>query len=729
MLCVKAKISCFCLGFLLLWGLVSFCSGAENTQSGEDEAAWQELSVERNRFWKDVEDSPALVERSAWPLIRGLKFFIQYYPNSQHVPEAYYMLGQAYSSIGYNAEAAAHWRTVVRYYPHSKWAGPALTELVKQLEETGNRRKILDFYREILRQFPDSSAAVMARVLLAEDALKQGRIDLVNLTIQKLEKIPSIELNVPEFLRLKALIAEREGQYAKAREYLLHYLNLIKSRRLRASALFRIAEDYRAQGRYLEARKYYALVKRDFGSEPEALFARFRLAQLEDRARGRLSVYVSSALKPEDMPETARLYARILKEFPSHPLAQEVQFEFMQLRMKQAKYLDALKLGYDFLKRLPESVYAEKVKKLSLEALGMLEKHRQTVPVLMETVKFGLPIIKSATRNHVLDSAIEQAMPGIWLKMMKQMVGHGMNKQALEQYREFASVYGEDKDRNREYMAEARESAANALRALDAAFMKGEMWTGLINYHFEWKAMMDDLALASHWYALARCWDALECPDAALRAYFHAWKLGPSDKIKCPLLNNWADCAIRAGDDVSASATLQIFDSECPDRAFTPEGLTLKARLEVLRGRWREATALYRDAVREGGGFFSRKGLLEGLIMTGEWRTAATLRDHIWEKVRDDEKRRLLALWGDEAYRLQEYGIALDAYERLLALEPEDPAVAWKLARTRQLDGDVNTAMEEFKALSQADSPLWAEAADGVLKNRKFWEGVPEELK
>ncbi len=707
----------------------TLCRDAQATQHAADkaEAAWQELSVERDRFWKDLEDSPALIERSAWPLIKGLKFFIQYYPNSSHVPEAYYLLGEAYSSIGFYPEATGHWRTVVRYYPRSRWAGPALTALVKQLERSGSRTKILRFYREILRQFPDSPAALMATVLLAEDALKQGRLDLVKPTVKKLAKIPAIDLKVPEFLRLKAMLSEKTGNYEQARRYLLHYLNLVKSRKMRASALFSIAESYRKQGQLLKARKYYALIRRDFLSEPEALFARFRLAQMEEQERARLSAYVSTALKPENLSAAARLYARILKELPSHPLTQEVQLEFIQLRIKQGLYLEAVKLGYDFLKRMPDSVYAAKVREHMLEALSDLEQHPATIPVLKDFIDFALPVVETKGSGSNISTAIASAAQRLWIRLIEKMIGDGMFADALAQYRRYMDVYSGLGDTKA--ISEVGKLAIEALEGLDASFLRRGEWTGLINYHFTYRKMMDDLKLSSHWYALARCWDALNCPDAALRAYYKAWRLGPDQKRRCPMLNSWIECAIRAKDAVSAAGAIELLNADCPDDAFSARVLELKARLEVLRGRWQEATALFRDAVREGGGLSVKIGLLEGSIMTGDWATASKLRDHIWDKVPDSEKKRLLCLWGDQAFDLQEYGVALEAYERLLQLTPEDPSVAWRVARTRQLTGDTETAMEEFKALSQADSPLWAQAADASIKNREFWDSVPEDLR
>jgi len=707
----------------------TLCMASEPVQHTADQAetAWQELSVERDRFWKDLEDSPALIERSAWPLIKGLKFFIQYYPDSAHVPEAYYLLGEAYSSIGFYPEATGHWRTVVRYYPRSRWAGPALTALVKQLEKSGNRTKIVSFYKEILRQFPDSPAALMATVLLAEDALKQGRLDLVKLTVKRLSKIPSIDLKVPEFLRLKAMLSERTGNYEQARSYLLHYLNLVKSRKMRASALFSIAESYRKQGQLLKARKYYALIRRDFLSEPEALFARFRLAQMEEQARERLSAYVSTALKPENLSAAARLYARILKELPSHPLTQEVQLEFIQLRIKQGLYLEAVKLGYDFLKRMPDSVYAARVRKHMLEALSDLEKHPATIPVLEDFIDFALPVVEAGGSGNNISTAISSAAKRLWIRLIEKMIGDGMFAEALAQYRRYRDVYSGLGDA--EAISEVGHLANEALEGLDASFLKKGEWTSLINYHFTYSKMMDDLKLSSHWYALARCWNALNCPDAALRAYYKAWRLGPDQRRRCPMLNSWIECAVRAKDAVSAAGAIELLDTYCPDDAFSARVLELKARLEVLKGKWQEATALFRDAVREGGGLSVKIGLLEGSVMTGDWATASKLRDHIWGKVPDNEKKRLLCLWGDQAFNLQEYGVALDAYERLLQLTPEDPSVAWRVARTRQLTGDTETAMEEFKALSQADSPLWAQAADASIKNREFWDRVPEDLR
>ena len=315
----------------------------------------------------------------------------------------------------------------------------------------------------------------------------------------------------------------------------------------------------------------------------------------------------------------------------------------------------------------------------------------------------------------------------MWIRLIRQMTDQGMNMQALAGYRQYTRVYSRHGDKK--IIEQARPLALKALEALDASLLREGNWTGLINYHFTWKKMMEDLGLSAHWYALARCWNAINCPDAALMAYYKAWKLGPDKKRICPMLESWAECAVRSKDPVNAAGVMELLDHRCPDNAFSPHVLELKARIEVLKGRWREATALFRDSVREGGGLSSRLGLLEGSIMTGDWKTAETLRSHIWDKVVKDDKERLLRLWGDEAFRLQEYPVAIDAYQRLLELDPKDPATAWKIAKTRELTGDFKTAMEEFKALSQADSPLWAQAADASIKNREFWDSVPEELR
>ena len=115
--------------------------------------------------------------------------------------------------------------------------------------------------------------------------------------------------------------------------------------------------------------------------------------------------------------------------------------------------------------------------------------------------------------------------------------------------------------------------------------------------------------------------------------------------------------------------------------------------------------------------------------MTGDWNTARRLRERIWNRISEDEKVRMLRNWVDEALKLHQYNVAEDACQRLLALVPEDPSVAWRLARIREFSGQIDNALDQYKALSQAEAPLWATAAATALKNREFWDSVPEDLR
>ncbi len=704
----------------------AFRADASTRPANDAEAAWIQLAPYLNRFWRDLEDSPALVKRSAWPAINALKFYIQYYPDSPHIPEAYYILGEAYSSISYSTEAAAHWKTVVKYYPASKWAGSALTALVHQLKLKGNRQKILKFYKKILGQFPDSAAARMAMVLLAEDALRQGKIKMARLTAERLGRNPSIELQVPEYLRLKAMLAGHDGNYEEQRRYLLHYINLVRSRPLRASALFSIAESYRREGRLLNARKYYAFIRRDFKSEPEALYARFRLAQLEDQARGRLSRYIGTGLPPENLPATARLYARILREYPDHPLTQEVQLELLRLRIRQGRYLDAVKLGNDFLKRYPNSAYYAAAEKDTLKAVDLLEKHTRTVASLRDAVEFGLPYLKRENLGKAAKRTA-QASRALWIKLIQLLVTNRHYKDALSQYRHFARVLKGDPELAAG--GRVRDMAARAVAGLDRQFLSGKAFTALVNYHFAYRPMMEDVAPASHWVSLARAWVSMSCPEAALRAYFQAWQRGLPAEQRCSTLSAWTDCALENREIVTASSVIALMDANCPDQALAAEMLARKARLQAMKGRWTEAVILYRDAVRNGGGIDARVGLLDASVMTGDWSTARRLRQRIWGSVPVDERERILRKWVDEALKLHQYGEAGEACQRLLVLAPEDPSVAWRLARIREFSGQADNAIDQYKALSQAESPLWASAAAAALKNREFWDNVPEDLR
>ncbi len=743
-LCILSGIMCF------LIGNPSLAAASVAKELPPDEVAWKAISPQLEIFWKDVEDSPFQAAKGAWPVIESLKGFIKEYPSSIHVPEAYYDLGEAYASISFVPEAIAHWRIVAKYYPDSKWAGEALTALVAYMKEQGQTNKLVAFYRELMRQFPDSKAAKTAKIILAIQALKEGKIKLATRVADQMAKAsPSIEVEVPQFLDLEARLAEERGHYEEARRFWIHYINLIKLPSHRAQALFHIAETYRKEGSALKARKYYALIRRDYSNLPEALFARFRMAQMEEKAKKRLSRYVKGTFRQQDTTLEDQLFSKIVEQFPDYPLTHEVEFELTRLKLREKKFLDVLELAWNFKQQSPSNPYLARILECAREAEKALVSAEPGIHKLQEMVAFGSPFIQ-AHSNDPLASSIANLTQVLWLRLMNRLVGRHDPRKALDEYWRFRRIYKGLKDKGT--LTKARPVAAKALLALDRDLLKQKRPMDLVNYHFIHRDAIEELDIPEHQLLLGHAWGEIGVPKAALRAYFRAFEMGTTQNLhavrsldaapqgtktrprgrgyiftankKAELFIAWASQALKDGDLSAAENILNLLDSQCPDAAIGPRALALKARLAAKRGDWVASFNMAQDSLDRKARKGTRLLLFNASVKLGEWNQVHEQWTRIEKDLDPAQKALLLRSWGDEALNLEQPSEALSAYNRLSKLEPDNPAVVWRLALARTRAGKENETANPWQSLLKSTDPFWSKVAKAETQDQKFWNGI-----
>ncbi len=687
-----------------------------------DKDFWKVIQPKIQTFWQDLDASSQAAESTAWPLITALKRFVTLFPDSPFTPQAYYVLGEAFAAVSYFPEALAHWKIVAKHYPQSPWAGEALTALVLHLERQGDTKGIRELYLEIVRQFPDSSAAKAAWISMALNALRAGKVEEVAKQVELLEsKGKNIYIDVPQFLDLKARLAVAKGREENARNYWLHYLNLIRSPAQRAAILFRIAESYRRSGKPIQAQKYYLILKRDYPNQPESLFARFRLAQMESTGRMRLARYISGLQQATLNAKASDLYAKIIKLYPRHPITQEVEMEFILLKLNQARFTEALEMAQGFLERTPHSPLAPRVKKAGFKAVHALKSEKRNLEILKRTVAFGRDFLdrhpKSPFRTALFDVTQE-----LWLDYVKTLLKQKDYIAALEQ------AWGLKDFAEDDFSKSAQELAEKALIAHDEDLLSQGRYIDLLNYHYEHKGAISSMGVADHYFFMARAWNALLCPRAAMRHLYKAWEIGPSSGNKEKFLVEWAETAIKIKDIETAHAVLALLDG-----SNTPQILELQAHLAALQGDWPNARILsekiLQGTIGEEPPLSLQKLLFTSYVKLAEWNRLEKMWPKLARQLDVEDKIDLLRLWGDTALELMEYHPALYAYNRLVALVPEAPEAEWRIALAHMRAGNTAMAMEDLKVIAQGKEEPWRSAAKGLLENESFWNGPAGEFR
>lgn len=98
--------------------------------------------------------------------IEGFRDFIQRFPESPLVPEAYLYIGNGFRALKKYENAISSYRTLVDKYPESPLQPDALFRIGDCLLKLGDRSRGETYFQTVIQRFPDSNAAALARAKL-----------------------------------------------------------------------------------------------------------------------------------------------------------------------------------------------------------------------------------------------------------------------------------------------------------------------------------------------------------------------------------------------------------------------------------------------------------------------------------------------------------------------------------------------------------------------------------
>jgi len=241
--------------------------------SRAEEALWKGANLERQL----AIDSPDANWEKVQQLFRSLTID---YPQSSHLPDAYYEVANAYFQMRFFREALTYFGLFINRFGDLPRANEALYMKATILLKVGRLEEAADAYRE-LGQIGDERDKLRGQAGQAYIDFANGKYhDALAVYLKILKKRPTFYVDDPELLHNKGLANLRVGNAQEGRKDLLQYLNIAGDQASRPDVLYELAESYMADGYRPMAKRFYEqVVEEGEQNERPAVLSRLRLAQ------------------------------------------------------------------------------------------------------------------------------------------------------------------------------------------------------------------------------------------------------------------------------------------------------------------------------------------------------------------------------------------------------------------------------------------------------------------
>lgn len=682
---------------------------------------------------KELNSSPADEKQKAFELASLLHKLLPLVEKDQdELARIHYLLGEAYLKARYLPEATTYLRLAATRFPDSPWGQKALLMLMRNDKLLGDAKGGHDFYKKLIRQFPNTLVGKTAWIILANKAVDAGNINEVAIEMQRLEdSSPDIGLSVPKFLDLKAKVLAAKGKEAEAREKWMHYINLTQSADEAAETLFNIGDSYKREKKFQDAIKCYLLLNQKYPDSLYAILAKGRIIEIEKEA-GAMNVLLETGprlarLHLEKTSVKEQIFSEIIQKAPNLPIAKDSLVDYMSLKLDKGDYIDILKMvgesttlkGYE-----TDSVFIKNVSNIAAKAMDAILGDGD-IKKISEALSVCKKFIAENRKQNPFWPAMSDITKKIWSKLIDMRMAQGDFPGVIDETKAFVVTLPDGNEINH-----IKEIGKNALLNLDKYLMAEKRPLTLLNYHFSMINGLEWLSSPEHLFYVGLAWDKLDCPDAAMRAFYQAWKANPNG---LDILLAWAETAVKSKDMESAMAISEIIEAKYPKaQGQNPKILWLKAVIAKSKKDWAGVMQTIQSAPKSklpaDIGQEIRIMLFEADIHLGQWAEASSIWKDIKDGLTDREKASFLIEWGDTAYKQRHYAQAQEVYNQLKALKPEDPSYSFRLALAEYHTGAVEKALKDMDAISKKPQDLWSDAAKAFIEVENFLSGPAKEF-
>lgn len=310
------------------------------------EALWQAAELRRQLAAKE--------EDPDWQRVRNLyRRYTVEYPDSHRREQAYLELGLAHFQMRFLREALTYFRLFEQRYPDSPLLPRARYWQARSMVEVGALAEALEILEQLVDE-PDEELAFDAMEAMARTfTLKGEHREAIATYHEMFRRQPLLRFMDPEKLLDLGLGYFAIGWEEEGRERVFAFINLAPESPRRLQALFALAESrLRQESREAAERLYRQLLEEAEAGAPEAIKARYRLAELQDQDARRQPDGVSRR-DPADPAGDAE-YQAVIEAFSRQPIAQEARYGLYQRQLYRDDMTAALATARDYIRHAPD---------------------------------------------------------------------------------------------------------------------------------------------------------------------------------------------------------------------------------------------------------------------------------------------------------------------------------------------------------------------------------------
>ena len=379
--------------------------------------------------------------------------FLDRYPASESADVAYFRLGECYRALQKIPEADKAFRTLFNNHPDSEYRLKAGCKRADLYIETGQYDAALDLFDLVLAQNPGPEIASACLFFKGEAFLKSGRDEMAASELERVVRDhPESRYFAYALLKLGSIRAKDNAKTDEALKLFVKASESAKTDRIRAEALFQIADLHFRRKSYEKSAEYYRKLLTGYPSDERAIEAALQAAWAAYHAGfyaeslGRTAEAVAGITDTAGKPaaeahaewlylkancerqlmknsEAASTYAELIEKYPDSMFAGGARYEKAVAFYKMGEYQEAIDeaSGLETEGDLRRDVYW-----LLAESYAALEKDE-------EAIQF----YRLLTRNYPESDVACDA----GYRLAHHLQSTGNNKEAVRQYHVVAEKF------------------------------------------------------------------------------------------------------------------------------------------------------------------------------------------------------------------------------------------------------------------------------------------------
>ncbi|GAB6036570.1 hypothetical protein JCM15519_11290 [Fundidesulfovibrio butyratiphilus] len=310
---------------------------------------------------------------------------LNYNTTSRNIPRALINLGYLNLRMGNLPEAKAYFSLLKNKYPLDEnvplidvYWGQYYLGQSKLGDQRENLTKAAQSFRSVLQNAPESKYAKDSALGLATTLLDLKQYQEASKVLDYVDKRwPHYYVENPSLRRVTADVAYKLGDYEKAKDQYLWFMNLVPGDETMDIVLARLGDVYARLDKRAVARQFYEMaIKRYPGSEG-ALMSLMRLAEQGVHDSPTTQEMFKTFASPQDV-RPDQIYEMLVRDYPKSSIAPLALLKLAMWRLYKQEYPETLDRVQQFTTQYP----GDELEKQAVEVGG--QAFLKMLPTLMD---------------------------------------------------------------------------------------------------------------------------------------------------------------------------------------------------------------------------------------------------------------------------------------------------------------------------------------------------------